>query len=93
MSNDWMTIFDEVIDNRPVQIEFFCQGGYKIQTVQKEDEPGSVIIDSCSTAIFSPTEKGRIISMDCETLNDVKRDLLSVGFGDAQVDSIMKKLS
>lgn len=93
MADTWKSIFNGTIENRPVEIEIYDEGGYRVHTTQGADDPGIIESDGSSTLIIPPTEQGRPITIDGETPDEIRNDLLSEGFSEAAVNEIVGKLS
>lgn len=88
----WESIFTGTIENRHVQILRYDDGGYKVCTTQGADDPGVVKSDDTSTMIIPPTEKGRKITIEGETAEEIKKDLLIEGFSEMASNEIVGKL-
>ncbi|MBI5919979.1 MAG: hypothetical protein HY849_11500 [Nitrosomonadales bacterium] len=93
MADTWKSIFKGIIENRPVEIEIYDEGGYRVNTTQGADDPGTVQSDGSSTIIIPPTAKGRQIAIEGETTDEIRKDLLAEGFSEAAADKIVGKLS
>lgn len=92
MAGTWKSIFKGKIENRPVEIEIYDEGGYRIQTTQGADDPGTIQSDGSSTMVIPPTEQGRPISIEGETPDEICKDLLAEGFSKAAANEIIGKL-
>lgn len=92
MADTWKSIFKGTIENRPVEIEIYDDGGYRVQTTQGADDPGTVQSDGSSTIIIPPTEQGRPISIEGETPDKIRKELLAEGFSEAATNEIVGKL-
>jgi hypothetical protein len=92
MADTWNPIFDGTIENRPVKIEMYDEGGYRVHTTQGEDDPGTVQSDDSSILIIPPTSKGMQITIEGEAPEDIRNDLVSEGFSAAAADDIVGKL-
>ena len=92
MTDTWKSIFKGTIENRPVEIEIYDGGGYRVNTTQGADYPGTVQSDGSSTIIIPPTTQGRQISIEAETTDEIRKDLLAEGFSEAAADEIVSKL-
>jgi hypothetical protein len=92
MADTWRAIFKATIEGRPVEGEMYDEGGYRVHTTQNADDPGTVVKDGSSTLIIPPTEKGRRITIEGETLEEVGEGLADEGFSDAAVQDIVGRL-
>jgi hypothetical protein len=93
MADTWKSIFNGTIENRPVEIEVYDEGGYRIHTTQGADDPGTIESDDTSTLIIPPTEQGRKITIEGETADEIRNALLTEGFSEATASEIIGKLS
>lgn len=93
MADTWKSIFKGTIESRPVEIEIYDEGGYRVHTTQGADDPGTVQSDDSSTLIIPPTEKGRQITIDDETPEEIRKALISEGFSEKAANEIVGKLS
>lgn len=87
----WKSIVKLVIENRPVEIEVYDEGGYRVHTTQSADDPGTIQSDGSSTIIIPPTEQGRQITIEGETLDEIRKDLLAEGFSEVAANEIVGK--
>jgi hypothetical protein len=92
MADTWKCIFKGTIENRPVEIEIYDEGGYRVHITQGADDPGTVQSDGLSTIIIPPMEQGRQIAIDGETPDEIRSDLLAEGFSEAAANEIVGKL-
>lgn len=92
MADTWKTIFNGIIESRPVKIEIYDEGGYRVHTTQGADDSGTVQSDGLSTIIISPTEQGRQITIEGEVPDEIRKDLLAEGFSEAAANEIVGKL-
>ena len=92
MANTWKSIFKGTIENRPVEIKVYEEGGYRVCTTQGADDPGTAQSDGSSTIIISPTEQGRQIAIEGQASDEIRKDLLTEGFSEAAADQIVDKL-
>ncbi len=92
MADTWKCIFNGMIENRPVEIEIYDEGGYRVHTTQGADDPGTVESDGSSTLIIPPTEQGRKITIEGETAEEIRNDLLIEGFSETATNEIFAKL-
>lgn len=92
MADTWKSIFKGTIEGRTMEIEIYDEGGYRVHTTQGADDPGTVQSDGSSTIIIPPTEQGRPITIEGETPDEVRRDLLTEGFSEAAANEIVGKL-
>ncbi len=93
MTDTWKSSFNGTIENRPVEIEVYDKGGYRVHTTQGADDPGTIESDDTSTLIIPPTEQGRKITIEGETADEIRNDLLTEGFSEAAASEIVGKLS
>ena len=93
MADTWKSIFNGTIENRPVEIEVYDEGGYRVHTTQGADDPGTIESDDTSTLIIPPTEQGRKIRIEGETADKIRKDLLTEGFSETAASEIVGKLS
>lgn len=93
MADTWKSIFKGTIENRPVEIEIYDEGGYRVHTTQGADDPGIVQSDDSSILIIPPTAQGRQIAIEEETPDEIRKELLAEGFSEAAVCEIISKLS
>lgn len=91
MADTWKSIFKGIIEGRPVEIEIYDEGGYRVHTTQGTDDPGSIQSDDSSTMIIPPTEQGRQIAIEGETPEEIRKDLLSEDFSEAAANIIVGK--
>jgi len=92
MADTWKSIFNGTIENRPVEIKVYDEGGYRVCTTQAADDPGAAQSDGSSTIIIPPTEQGRQIAIEGETPDEIRKDLLAEGFSEAAANQIVGKL-
>jgi len=92
MADTWKSIFKGTIEGRPVEIESYDEGGYRVHTTQSADDPGSVQSDGSSTLVIPPTEQGRQITIEGETPEEIRKDLLREGFSETVANEIVGKL-
>jgi len=92
MADTWKSIFNGTIENRPVEIEIYDEGGYRVHTTQGADNPGTVQSEGSSTIIIPPTEQGRQITIEGETPDEIRKDLLAEGFSEVATNEIVGKL-
>jgi len=92
MADTWKSIFKGTIENRPVEIKVYDEGGYRVCTTQGADDPGAAQSDGSSTIIIPPTEQGRQIEIEGETPDEIRKDLLAEGFSEAAANQIVGKL-
>jgi len=92
MADTWKSIFNGTIENRPVEIEIYDEGGYRVHTTQGADDPGTVQSEGSSTIIIPPTEQGRQITIEGETPDEIRKDLLAEGFSEVATNEIVGKL-
>jgi hypothetical protein len=64
MTGTWKPIFKETIETRPVKIEVYDEGGYRVHTTQGADDLGTFQSDGLQTVIIPPTERGRPIVIE-----------------------------
>jgi hypothetical protein len=93
MADTWKSIFNGIIENRPVKIEVYNEGGYRVHTIQGADDPGTIESDDTSTLIIPPTEQGRKITIEGATADAIRNDLLTEGFSEEAANEIVGKLS
>lgn len=89
MADMWTTHHEGNIGDRPVEVKTHSEGGYRVSTTQAQHDPGSVSIDGSSTAIITPTDEGRPIDIDGETIDEVKEGLADEGFSPEQIAEIV----
>ncbi len=89
MANDWTTHYEGDVADRPVVVKTHDDGSYRVSTTQGADDQGSVSGDDTSVTLMPPTSKGRKIDIDGETLDEVREQLASEGFGAKDVDLIV----
>jgi hypothetical protein len=89
--SNWKIIFETEINGRPVKGEVYEEGGFKITTTQKEDFDGSVSGDDGSPVITSPISAGQPIEFNAETLDELKKDLITDSFTDEEATEIIDK--
>ena len=92
MADTWKSIFKGTIEDRPVEIEIYDEGGYRVHTTQGADDPGTVQSEDSSHLIVSPTEKGRQITIDEESPEEIRHALISEGFSEKATNEIVGKL-
>lgn len=92
MADTWESIFRGKIENRPVEIEIYDDGGYRVKTTQGANDPGTVQSDDSSTIIIPPTEQGRPISIEGETPEEIRVALHAEGFSEAATNEIISLL-
>lgn len=92
MADTWKSIFNGTIENRPVAIEIYDEGGYRVHTIQDADDPGTVENSGSANLIIPPTEQGRKITLEGETYEEIQNDLLSEGFSETAASEIVSKL-
>lgn len=92
MSDIWKSIFKGTIEDRPVEIEIYDEGGIRIHTTQGADQPDVFETDGYTTLHMPSTEKGRKITIEGEKASDIKKDLLSEGFSEEASDMIISLL-
>jgi len=93
MTPHWTTIYDGSLGDRPIKLMKYSEGGLKVLTTQPCDEPGLVESDSGSTLIFPPTEAGREIEVEGETLEKLKSNLIQQGdFSEEEAQQVMSLL-
>ncbi|MDP1769304.1 MAG: hypothetical protein Q8L74_10940 [Nitrospirota bacterium] len=85
-------IFKGTIEGRPVEIEIYDEGSYRVHTTQGADDPGSIQSDDSSTVIIPATEQGRKITIEGGAPEEIRKDLLSEGFSNAAANEIVSKL-
>ena len=93
MADTWKCIYKGTIEGRPVEIEIHDEGGYQVHTTQGADDPGTIQSEDSSHIIIPPTEKGRQITIDGETPEGIRKDLLAEGFSEESTNEIIGKLS
>ena len=71
-----------------------------MRTEQGKDEPASLFHDEdqstrihAQTAVMSPTPAGTPITLEGETLEELRRDLIGSGFSASEADEIIAKYS
>lgn len=92
MTDTWKSIFKGTIESRSVEVEVYDEGGYRVHTTQGEDNSGFVQVDQSSTTIVSPTEKGREITIDGETVDELRKELIAEGFSENAANEIVGKI-
>jgi hypothetical protein len=93
MAETWTLIFDGIIENRPVKIESYDEGvAYRVHTTLGADYPGTVKCDGSSTLIMSPVAKGEPITIEGETREEIRNDLVEEGFSNEAASAIVDKL-
>ncbi len=85
MDGTWTTHFDGTIEQRPVVIQTYSEGGYLVKTTQGEDYDGEVFGDESNTVIVPPSPKGTPIDIDEETVDMVRHQLAVEGFSDEAI--------
>jgi hypothetical protein len=93
MADTWKSIFKGTIENRPVEIEIYDDGGYRVHATQGADDPGTVQSDGSQTVIISPTEQGRSVSIEGETADEILPQLLAEGFSESAANEVIEKLA
>ena len=93
MTDKWKCIFNGSIENRPVKIEIYDEGGYRVHTTQGADDFGTVESDVSSILIIPPTEKGIKIIIEGEILEEIQHDLQVEGFSMEASSEIIGKFS
>lgn len=92
MADRWTRVFEGTAEGRPIEIEVYDEGGYRVQTTQGDDHPGSVQVDQSSTAIITPTEEGREITIYGETVEALRKELINEGFSENAANEIVGKI-
>ena len=92
MTDTWKSIFTGTIENRPVKIESYDEGGYRIHTTQGADYPGLIKTANSSTLIIPPAEKGSVIVIEAESVEELHQELLAEGFSESSANEIINKL-
>ncbi|MCX0444403.1 hypothetical protein [Aeromonas veronii] len=93
MTDIWTSIYKGTIEHHPVEIEIYSGGGYRVHTTQNEDNPGTIEIDDTSVLINPPTGQGTKITIEGETADEIRIELLTEGFSDAATSEIVGKIS
>lgn len=90
MSTDWTTHFDGTVEDRPVKAESYFEGDYfRVHTTLGADYAGNVYSDESSTTIIPPVVKGAAITLEGESLESIRQQLLSEGFSAEAIDEII----
>lgn len=85
----WTIHFEGTVGGRPVIVQTYSEGGFRVSTEQGEDHPGNVIVDGSSTAVLPPTAKGTPVGIDGESLDEVREGLADEGFDTEQIEEIV----
>ncbi|MBT9161412.1 MAG: hypothetical protein DDT26_02718 [Dehalococcoidia bacterium] len=89
MEDDWIQHFTGEVDGRAVSAESYTGGGYRVQTTQLGDFAGSYFSDGSSTLIIPPSYTGLPISIEGETLDELREALERESFTRSGVEEII----
>ncbi len=94
MADLWTNVFTDSADGRLVTGETYDEGGYKITTTQKTDNNGEASRNDYGTTIIAPSEAGRPIEIDADSLIELEQKLVSEGeFSKNDAKKIANKFS
>lgn len=89
MTDEWTTHFEGTVAGRPVAVKTYVEGDYRVSTTQGADDDGSASSDKASISIMPPTSKVRKIDLDGESIDEVRAQLVIVGFSDSDAGQIV----
>lgn len=89
MADEWTTHHKGTVGGRPIEVKTYFEGGYRVCTDQGSDDDGGVVSTDAATAIMPPTSKGRPITIDGETSEEIREQLVGEGFDEEQIDEIV----
>ena len=92
MADLWKTIYKGELEGRSIEVEEYDDGGYRVITTQKEDNPGSVSSEETSVIIIPPTEAGREIHIEGETKKELIKEMMNEGFSEVGVKGVVDNL-
>jgi len=79
MADSWKEVFEAEVDGRQVKGEVYDEGRYRVTTTQKSDYEGNGSGDESTTVIIPPSAAGTIIQLDCETVEELEKQLVEHG--------------
>ena len=78
---------------RPVEIEIYDEGGYRVHNTRVSGDSGSNQGDDSSHHIMHPAEMGQKITIEGESPEEIRDALISDGFSEKVANEIVGKLS
>lgn len=88
MLGSWTTHYEGEVEGRPVNVQTHSEGGYRVKTAQGADDEGTTLVDESTIASIPPTAAGRLIDIDGETIDEVRKQLKQEGFGEEAIAEI-----
>jgi hypothetical protein len=93
MADNWRSVFKGTIEERPVEAAIYEEGGFRVRTTQFADDLGHAYKDDFGgTTVIGPSEKGREIDIDSESLEGICTQLVCQGFSYEAASEIAEKL-
>lgn len=92
MADTWSNIYKGELEGREIEIDIYDEGGYRVKTTQKENDPGDVVVDEESTTIMPPTESGIEIHIEGESKEDLIKEMTNAGFTEAGARGVVENL-
>lgn len=93
MSDSWYTHYDGEIEGRPVTVQTYKDGGYRVKTNQGKDDEGTLDADSSSLTHIPPTSAARIVNIDEPEIERFHTSLSEVGFTEDEIGKIISYFS
>jgi hypothetical protein len=90
MADKWTTHHSGTVAGRPVEVETYSEGGYRVRTDQGADDPGYSSRDESGGVIMPPSSKGDPIDIDGTTVDEVRDQLADEGFTAEQIEEIVR---
>lgn len=92
ITDEWRVLFEGIVEGRPVKLEIYDDGTYRVQTTQYKDDPGFLQQEGSTMLINSPTEEGRKITFEGTKPQEIVEQLASEGFSEPAIWDILKNL-
>lgn len=90
---DWNTVFDETVDNRPLTIQKNASTGYfRVRAPQDERDEGTAYQDGSDFVHVAPGSSGEPTEGEASTQHALRAVLRELHFSDASVDHVMTRM-
>jgi hypothetical protein len=89
MFDTWTTHHKGSVSGRPIEVQTYSEGGYRVRTTQASEVPPSVSGDESSTLIMPPVPAGAPINVDGETIDALREELKTEGFDATSIAEIV----
>jgi len=89
MDVSWTTHHTGSVSGRPVTVQTSSEGLLRVRTSQGSDDEGKVIQDGSAIIIIPPTQAGRLIDIEGDSVEEIRDQLVDEGFSNEDINEIV----